>query len=148
MIKRFAFLALCILLGGCLASYRNVTCVLAARETGNNIAAANYPVRVIYPYDHYGVLYVWNAPKAAEAQLDENGRVTMQISTFHSPHLVVGSTVFKLDETVIKNGGAPFKFPYRSTEEQYQRTRSLFKAYHLPSTRYPEVGVVISNPEN
>jgi len=123
-------------------------CTLSVRETNNNIAAAKYPVRIIYDYDHYGVLYIWNAPRTTEAHLDEDGRVTMKISNFYHPSLVVGSTIFVLNEAIIKNGGVPRKFRYSSTDEQYQEDRNSFKSYQLPPMRYPEVDVVISKPAN
>lgn len=123
--------------------YDTHPCVIVAKQTESSLPAANYPIRIAYPYDHYGIFYIWNAPNPVEAFFDKQGRIEIYIADFYHPYLAVGSTIFSLDEHVIKNGGIPLKFRYRKDSEQYQMDRELYKSLNLPENKYPEVDIVI-----
>ncbi len=75
--------------------------------------------------------------------MDKDGRLEIDIAEFYRAQLVIGSTVFGLDEKIIKSGGVPFKAPYRKDNEQYKRDRELYNALNLPEKKYPEVDIVI-----
>ena len=120
--KKLILFVLPILFIGCggISFHKSHPYVIIAKQTDSTLPAANYPFRIIYPYDHYGVFYIWNAPDTVEGKLDRNGRTEIDIANFYKPRLVVGSTVFGFDEKIIQKGGIPFKFPYRKNDEQYE----------------------------
>jgi hypothetical protein len=139
----FIFPFLLISCGG-VKFYDTHPCIIVAELTDSHSPAANYPIRIVYPYDHYGVFYIWNAPDPVESYLDDHGRIEIDIADFYRPQLVIGSTVFRLDGEIIKSGGLPSKFPYRKDNELYKVDRETYNALKLPLKKYPEVDVVIN----
>jgi hypothetical protein len=133
---------LSLLVTGCFSFYSTHDCTIAATVVGSETPAANFPFRVVYPYDSYGVFFFLNAPSPLEGSLDEKGRVRIKVANFYEPDLVVGSTMFNLNEVIITSGGKPFKFPYRNDEQLYKTIKELYPLYKLPEFRYPEVDVV------
>ena len=143
--KRIILLIVIVLFTGCggVKFYRQHTCEIIGKQSNSDFRAEKFPFRIVYPYDHYGVFYIWNAPKPVEGWLDNQGRIKIQIASFYQPTLIVGSTIFRLDEEILKNGGIPYKSPYRKDDEQYKRDRELYKVLKLPLQKYPEVDVEI-----
>jgi len=143
--KKIVLLALILSsLFGCggVSFYSTNTYTIYAKQTETGIPAESYPIRLIYPYDHYGVFYIWNAPNAFESFLNKQGQLEINISKFYHPQLVVGSTIFYLDESFFENGEQPFK-KYQKNDDQYKRDRDAYKMLKLPATKYPEVDIVI-----
>ena len=128
---------------GCISFHSNQNFVIVAIETDSHKPAGGYPVRIVYPYDHYGVFYYLNAPKPVNLKLEANGSVETQIADFCKPHLVVGSTIFILDEIILDHGGKPHKVAYNKTYKSYQKSKEIYGIYQLPSKKYPEVDVEI-----
>ena len=128
-------------MSGCVTSYSNHNFIIDAKETISQKPASEFPVQVIYPYDSYGIFYILNAPKSVELTLDKSGKAKLQIAEFYNPHIVIGSTIFILDEKIFSNGGTPKKIPYIKDEKDYQRYRKTYNAYNLPFKQYPEVDI-------
>ncbi|MGD0280478.1 MAG: hypothetical protein ABSC11_14420 [Smithella sp.] len=138
------FLILFIFIGcGGYISYNTYKYEIIAKETNTGRPAANYPMRIVYPYDHYGVFCHWNSPNPVDAILDDQGRTKVDIANFYQPHLVVGSTIFCIGENTLKKGGTPSKFNDSQKPEHYKMRREHLKNYKLPVEQYPEVDVVI-----
>ncbi len=132
-------------LAGCggYISYNTYRYEIIAKESNTGRPAANYPIRIVYPYDHYGVFYHWNSPNPFDAILDDQGRTKVDIANFYHPHLVVGSSVFRLEDDTLENGGIPLYFNYSRDPEYYKKYREEFKIYKFPVKQYPKVDVVI-----
>jgi hypothetical protein len=132
-------------ISGCggLSLYSTDSYMIVAKQTTNGNPTVNYPVRITYPYDHYGIFYIWNAPNAVDTFLDEQGCLELKISNFSNPQLIVGSTVFTLNKTFFQYDRQPFKHPYQSNDERYKRDRETYVYQKLPLVKYPEVDIII-----
>lgn len=142
VILHFAILFALLGCGG-VSFYSTNLYIVTAKQTISGLPATNYPVRLIYPYDHYGIFYVWNAPKPFESFLDKQGQLEIPISNFAHPQLVVGSTVFTLSDEFFKEDKQPFKHPYPKDDERYRRDREVYVSLKLPATKYAEVEIVL-----
>lgn len=129
---------------GGVSFYSTNTYTIYAKQTETGAPAESYPIRLIYPYDHYGVFYIWNAPSAFESFLNKQGQLEIKISKFYHPQLVVGSTIFFLNESFFEKGEQPFK-DYKKNDDRYKRDLDAYKTLKLPATKYPEVDIVIKN---
>jgi hypothetical protein len=127
---------------GGVSFYSTNTYTIYAKQTKTGTPAENSPIRLIYPYDHYGVFYIWNAPSAFESFLNKQGQLEIKISKFYHPQLVVGSTIFFLNESFFEKGEQPFK-EYQENDDRYKRDRDAYNMLKLPATKYPEVDIVI-----
>jgi len=145
MKKIILFLIIPFVLIGCggISFYSTNSYLIVAKQSDTGFPAENYPVRLIYPYDHYGIFYIWNAPNTFESFLDKQGQLEIDISSFCHPQLVVGSTVFSFNEDFFEKGEQPFKHPYRKEDERYKRDREAYVSLNLPVTKFPEVNIVI-----
>jgi hypothetical protein len=145
MKKIIPLLVILFALIGCggMSFYSTNLYVITAIQTDSGLPAMSYPVRLIYPYDHYGIFYIWNAPRPFESFLDKQGQLEIPISSFSHPQLVVGSTVFTLNDDFFKEGKQPFKHPYPKDDERYRRDREAYVSLKLPATKYAEVDIVL-----
>ncbi len=99
--------------------YRYCDCKIVANQTQSNKPASYFPVSVTYPYDHYGVLYVWNAPPPINENLDADGKLKLKIASFSNPAIKIGSTVFLLEGDILQKGGTPYKKPFTIKDAKY-----------------------------